>query len=69
MSKSSYIIKFDDKEEYEIHKDKLIASSEYDTISTINHFWVLHWLTTEEYENIKFNGINITLDGETIEAC
>ncbi len=69
MSKNYYIIKFNDKEEYEINKSKLIASSEYRTISTKNHFWVLHRLTVEEYEKIKSNGINISFDSETLETC
>lgn len=69
MSKSSYIIKFNNEDEYEIHKHQLIASSKYRTISTKNNFWVLHFLTIEEYEKIKLYGINITLDAETLEAC
>lgn len=69
MSKNSYIIKFTNKDEYEIHKHQLVASSEYDTISTFNHFWVLHFLTSEEYDKIKSYGINITLDEETLTTC
>lgn len=69
MSKNSYIIKFNDKEEYENNKGKLIASSEYSTISTKNNFWVLHYLTIEEYEKIKAEGITISLDSKTIGTC
>ena len=69
MSKNSYIIKFDDKEDYEINKSKLVASSTYETISTCNNFWVLHYLTIDEYDKIKSDRINISLDDETLEAC
>ena len=62
MSKESYIIKFNDIADYENHKDKLVASSEYDTIEFTTSFWVLHYLTEEEYEKIKSHGINITYD-------
>jgi hypothetical protein len=69
MSKKCYIIKFNNEDEYEINKHQLIASSEYDTISTINSFWVLHFLTSDEYYKIKSYGINITLDAETLTTC
>jgi hypothetical protein len=64
----SYIIKFANQEEYEKNKDILKASSEYDTITTNYNFWVLHWLTVEEYEKIKSHGIHITPDHETIST-
>jgi plasmid rolling circle replication initiator protein Rep len=69
MSKKSYIIKFNDKDEYENHKHQLIASSEYDTIDTRMNFWILHYLTNEEYDKIKSYGINITLDDDVLTTC
>ncbi len=69
MSKSSYIIKFTDSDEYEHHKDRLIASSEYHVKTTKRYIWVLHNLTIEEYKKIKSYGIHITLDSTTFRTC
>jgi hypothetical protein len=69
MSKSSYIIKFDNKADYETHKEQLVATSEYTTIDTGFNFWVLHYLTQEEYEKIKSYGIHITLDAMCLKTC
>lgn len=66
MSKTNYTIRFDNKEDYEKNKDKILTSSEYYTISTKNNFWVLHYLTFEEYDLIKSYGISISLDDELL---
>jgi hypothetical protein len=66
MSKNYYLIKFEDKQQYDLNKDKLVASNEYDIIVTKNHFWVVHYLTNEEYEKIKSYGFNISIDDELI---
>jgi len=69
MEKSSYIIKFSDNNDYIKHKSIISTKSNYDVITTPNAIWVLHYLTIEEYEYIKYHGINITLDGRTIGLC